>query len=768
MRKVTSRLLAAGFAAIVMSACQDSVAIVQPPPPPPPPPPPTVDATVTIQGMRTIPGNAPVNPTVVFGDINVVLNVDEGTQTVTDVSLTLDGAPLACQGISTAVSPGAGVSTAAAADEIECFFNTDDTVGSCVGDQLDARYGNGDHVLGARVTLSDGTTRDASNAQQITLVNSSFIMIGWVDEGNTTIGSNGRLYHGGADLQFGACPVSYNGTVVGTLSMEADDNGGAATSCDQDQGGAAFGGCGDGDLGSGAGAPHTDSASPFVFTMSKKNNDSFDSGSGDAGTGVEDTGAGVGHEVFTVGSVFDADGLNVTSEFGGGYLGGFWVDLVPPRVNCSAGCAGFAASEIVVNEPAAGSSTMMTWYSDADFSLSNVREEGSGYAFGSGASMDIGDCSDTDNSDGLDSTPFVPLFSDVSGTDDLDEDDWSAGDDAFGGTDAGNDCYLGELRTLMDEVGNAANLADPAAIPMQIQTLTSLGVDRTAADISAQQPAATITVLNPDANANGMVCADAGDCTLMLSALDPDLGSGDPGSQVDETGCAGVCGSIIATIDDGPGTTNDDEDLDVNDNGTAAPVPATTAQDYVVLLTSGTGTFPLADGAYTITVDVDDNALDPNTGSHTYSFILDDTAPVFGALNPAPVGSAGTDASAIVMTIGGTINDANIIKDAELEVYVDGTDNIGTGFDGVCDSATDFKLSVSGGDIDRNDIDHENGTNTIAFNESFTINQPDAVARSLNYCFIHKAQDEAVLKTGTATGNSSSLSTLVVVVWNVG
>ena len=128
------------------------------------------------------------------------MNVDEGTQTVTDVSLTLDGAPLACQGISTAVSPGAGVSTAAAADEIECFFNTDDTVGSCVGDQLDAAYNNGDHVLGARITLSDGTTRDAANAQQITLVNSSFIMIAMVDEGNTVIGSNGRLYHGGADL----------------------------------------------------------------------------------------------------------------------------------------------------------------------------------------------------------------------------------------------------------------------------------------------------------------------------------------------------------------------------------------------------------------------------------------------------------------------------------------------------------------------------------------------------------------------------------------
>ena len=254
---------------------------------------------------------------------------------------------------------------------------------------------------------------------------------------------------------------------------------------------------------------------------------------------IEDGATGIGHEVFTTGSVFDENGLNVTSEFGSGYLGDFWVDLVPPRVNCSVLCAGFAASEIVIDEPAAGSSTMTGWYSAGDFSLSNVREAGSGYAFGSGASMDIGDCSDTDNSDASDGTDFVPLFSNVASIDDLDEDDWELGGDGFAGTDAGNDCYLGELRTLMDAAGNAADLSDPGAIPMQIQTLTALGVDRTAADLSNPQPAPAVTILN--------------DVTLMFDALDADLGSGDPGSQVDETGCAALCTSIIATIDDGPG-----------------------------------------------------------------------------------------------------------------------------------------------------------------------------------------------------------------------
>ncbi|PWG73545.1 hypothetical protein DF186_22525, partial [Enterococcus hirae] len=52
-----------------------------------------------------------------------------------------------------------------------------------------------------------------------------------------------------------------------------------------------------------------------------------------------------------------------------------------------------------------------------------------------------------------------------------------------------------------------------------------------------------------------------------------------------------------------------------------------------------------------------------------YGFNLDATPPVHGALNPAPVGSSGTDASAWLMTIGGSIDDANVIDRARLTVY---------------------------------------------------------------------------------------------------
>ena len=776
MRKVTKRLLVAGFAAMVVGACQDSVSVVQPPPPPPPPTAPVVQATVTIQGLRAIPANTSVNPTAVAGDINVVLNVQENDETVTKVDLLLDGAPIGCANISANMAPGDGVSLSSSggADVVECFWNTDDVQGTCVGNQLPPAFPNGTFTLGAQVTLSDGSTRTASNEQQVTLINSSFIMVGLVSEaGNQVIGSNGRLYHGGGDIDFGACPVSYGGTDVGSVSLvAADDPSFPNSTCDQDQAGTAHGACGDGDLGSGAGVPQTDASPPFVYTLATSNNDSFASGSGDAGTGVEDLGTGAGHTFMVTGSVFDANGMNVTSEFAGGMgaMTGFWVDMVPPRVNCSAGCAAFAASELTIDHPAPGSSTTVSWFSTGNFGLSNVMENGAGWSFGAGASMDVGDCSVAANSDAADVTPFVPLFADVSGIGDVTEEDPAIGTDGFAGTDSGNDCYLGELRSLADDVGNATSLLDPGAIPAQIQTATAFGKDATGPVVTNPLPALPGMVLNPDADANqgfneatgaADACADLGDCTLMMDALDPNLASGDPGSGLDDVACslAGGCTMMGATVVSGP--TGSSATLPLNECDGPIGQVGVTCTDELVDPDFSVELFGEPDGAYTINANFQDLAWSANPTTEQFVFILDDTAPIFGALNPAPVGSAGTDASAIVITIGGTINDANIIDTAVLSVF--------SSVDADCATAGDnTKLSVTGGAIDRNDIEVANGTNAVSFNETFTIQQPSTAMTTSNYCFIHSATDEAVLKDGTDTGNSSSLKTLVVVVWNAG
>ncbi|MFV1987134.1 MAG: hypothetical protein ACC682_07620, partial [Gemmatimonadota bacterium] len=363
MRKVTKRLLVAGFAALVVSACQDSVSIVQPPPPPPPPPPPGIDATVTIQGLRTIPANSPVNPTAVFGDINVLLNIEEGDNTVTTVDLLFDGTPLGCQAISTNTTPGDGValSSSAAGDVVECFWNTDGVAGACVGEQLPPAFANGTAVLGARITLDDGTTREASNTQTVTLINGDFVMVAEMFDLPGQIGANGRPYWGGpADrdgdgtdentVAWAACPVSYNGTTVGSLELYGYTDGGT----------------GDVDLGSGPGNLHTDAASPFVWTADPADN-----------TGTQDSPFADGHELLLGGSIFDDNGLNVTSQF---FQGGIdhdetmYLDFMAPVVAVGAeievGGASVAGGE---------------YFSGGPFGLTMVTDNGVGFTFGTGA-----------------------------------------------------------------------------------------------------------------------------------------------------------------------------------------------------------------------------------------------------------------------------------------------------------------------------------------------------------------------------------------------
>ncbi|MCG8468010.1 MAG: hypothetical protein MJB57_07320, partial [Gemmatimonadetes bacterium] len=212
-----------------------------------------------------------------------------------------------------------------------------------------------------------------------------------------------------------------------------------------------------------------------------------------------------------------------------------------------------------------------------------------------------------------------------------------------------------------------------------------------------------------------------------------DLASGDPGSGVN-----------------GGAATAEDEDEN------ALTVTFTGPDTYSVDISG------LADGPHTVSNTVPDLAMDANDLTFDISFNLDDTAPTFGALDPAPVGSAGTDANAIVITIGGTINDANIIDSAVLSIW----NNVA----GVCNDGDDVKLAVGSdpNESDVNDVDLTDGTGAISFNQSFTVQQPSAAAVTVNYCFLIVAEDEAVLKDGTDTGNSNSLTSIVAVTWNAG
>jgi len=731
MRKVSKGLLVTGFAALVMSACQDSVSIVQPAPPPPPPPPATVEASVTIQGLRTIPGNAPVNPTMVMNDINVVLNVDEGTETVTQVDLLLDGVAIGCQQTAGNVAPGEGVSLSAASDVIECFFDSDAVAGACVGDQLAAAIDNGDYTLGARITTSESLTRDASNDQAITIGNSDFIVVAH-NQGQAIV-SGGVTYFGGPeDLDgdgtddnvnsFAACPVSYNGTVVASMGLQAT-NGFTAPL----------------DLGSGLGVTDTDTSTPFVWVVDSGDNSVVEDD-------VNTNGLTAGQTVSTAGIILDENALNVTAQFAGTSMGPLFFDFLAPQPNTG------GVSEVTLD---GGSFAASTWYSAGDFGLSFVAENGVGWSFGNGASVDVGDCSDADNNDADPSTGFVTVVAGAMAMSDHPEDDWELGGDGFAGADAGGlDCYQAELQALADDLGNAFDLTGLATT---IQSLNDYGADFTEPAVTNPRPDATVTVFNPSDISDFGTCVGPLACTMLFDASDPDLVSGDPGSGIDETACNPCNAMINLELVVTPGGGNDGEDMNV--------VLAGPPGEYIIDFTASPSgaTIPLVDGDYEMLLTLDDLATPANTGSYTWTFNLDDTPPTHGALNPAPVGApGGTQAVGIVMTIGGTIDDANIIDTATLEIY-DSTN-------GTCNDGDDVLLSEgsAAGEVDDNSRDLENGTNAVAFNETFTVQGPATASRPVTQrvCWLISAEDEAVLRDGTDTGNSSMLATGVDIAWN--
>jgi hypothetical protein len=164
----------------------------------------------------------------------------------------------------------------------------------------------------------------------------------------------------------------------------------------------------------------------------------------------------------------------------------------------------------------------------------------------------------------------------------------------------------------------------------------------------------------------------------------------------------------------------------------------------------------LTDGAYGWTTQIADRAEKiPNVTVVTQNIIVDTSDPVHGALNPPPVGSPGTDASSIVMIIGGTVNDVSVIGPATVTVS-------SIASPGLCSASTVLAVPA---DIDRNAVSIADGTNAIAFNETFTVNEP-AGSGTITYCFDVLATDAARSKTGTGTGNTATLTTQVDVTWN--
>lgn len=282
------------------------------------------DASVTITGIRTIAG-PPVNPSSVSGDVVVELDVQAGAFGLESIDLLIDGFPIACNQISGSIAPRLSGSAQSRIQMVECLLGTDDVSGACVGNQLNPRFFNGSHVLGARITLADATTRTAANTQDLFFTNANHVSVRHLPgsaigdpanaNGQGIIGTNGRQYWGGpADLdgngfddnnvRFAACPVAYDGTSVGSIHLAGQSTSGPVSV----------------NLGSGSGNPAPDPSAPFIWSVAPTLNSSLS----------DDPFSGTGHVIGSFIGVFDVGGANVTSRFTRMPLDLFWMDFAAP------------------------------------------------------------------------------------------------------------------------------------------------------------------------------------------------------------------------------------------------------------------------------------------------------------------------------------------------------------------------------------------------------------------------------------------------------
>ena len=158
------------------------------------------------------------------GDIWVVLDVQNNDETVAGIALTLGDHEIQCRGAAPDQAAPAGLAESGGQVEYNCRLNTAAIEGECMGEQVSPMYANGNLTLGAFITTADGERRDAAAPQPVTLKNSSYVMI--AHNAGKSVTKDGLKFYGGPGADdnmnsFSACAVSYEGTDVGALTLEA-------------------------------------------------------------------------------------------------------------------------------------------------------------------------------------------------------------------------------------------------------------------------------------------------------------------------------------------------------------------------------------------------------------------------------------------------------------------------------------------------------------------------------------------------------------------
>ena len=670
------------------------------------------EATVVISRLLDANRQQISDPSGIAGTIYAVLDVQSNDETWTEIGLTLNGetvSPL-CRGTggtSADVAVGPGLA-AAGQVEIECVLKTDDVLGECVGMQLEPKYANGEYELSAFLTTDAGDRREVVASQPIELGNSNFVQIAHVPGSASELGNHtkGLTFYGGPAVEgnvnmFHACPVAYDGTVVGSMQLST-----VVTDTEQNlvdapgptfrtrRGGPAF---------------PVDDEAPFTWSIIT---DWWSGNHAYWSEGAENVPGETETWIVNSGIITDPNGLDVGSKFrsaGEAKLGPLHFDYRAP--NTSSDDSQISISRLSGGAPVYGPTSQAYYYDGTGSNpmrlwISDMTERGVGHVYGTTSAIAVGDCSVRANADTRGSTAFTALegYENITHITQLAEEDPVRDAVNDGG---GIDCYVAELQALADRLGNAVDLGEEP----RIRTATTFGVDRTPPVISRERPSEAL-VLNENA--------------LSFEIEDPRFESGEDGSQQRAAAYA-YAGDSRYWV-----TSNHYWSSSVDISTGSATVDITPPQ------TTPTHRFAREE-EHTVYIWARDNA--GNSAFTSFTFTRDHSPPAL-ALSAVPSSFGLTQAASVSVTVAGTLSDATEIRRAFLSIHH-------ADANGACTEENPLASTQVANPVRR----LHNGTNKIEFSEVFTVKKAGD-SGATNYCFFLRAEDDARDANGGGDENS--------------
>ncbi|WP_420441539.1 hypothetical protein [Candidatus Palauibacter sp.] len=692
------------------------------------------EATVVISRLLDANRQQISDPTGISGTIYAVLDVQSRDETWTEIGLTLNGetvTPL-CRGTGGSSADAiAGPGLAAAGQvEIECALKTNAVVGECAGMPLMPKYANGAYELSAFLTTDDDATREVVATLPIALDNSNRVDIAF-SPGSEHVLDRGVPTYGGPSGEanmntFHACPVSFDGTEVGKISLVAKSTGPGGAQPHQPGTSLSFT------------APTTMPAESFKgMPADREGLFTWDANSAWNGD-VEDEGPGGREHWVEIEKIENAAGLDVRNDFATAPAGPYYFDFKAPVP----GAILIGDTAVVADAHYSDKAYPGTVKRTNTIRLSSITDGGVGVD-STTIMIGVGDCSAEANNTAVAKanlpdrtmTPFEAVHT-FAGKDQghvsaLDEED--ATRDGPGKDSNGLDCYVAELTGLADNLGNAWMGGDKT--PDSWLQTDNFGVDKTAAMLDDIEP-----------DLAGLVFNQAPE--MEFEVRNPDLGSGDAGTALD---------TLTSTAKWGKGYADPAGKVNLPKVGIEATV------DLDASVTA-------MEGAKSVRVTVSDGAVPPNLAGYTFGFVFDKTPATYsiGGRTQGDINPGG--ATSVQVSVEGTVTDEfSNLETAELRLlfapggtcYADTLEELealealpGDTVAAVLakrDAVIPSRLGVG---KNRHKRDLADGTaKSASLNSTFTIARANPTAGPETYCFRLDVED--VARTAGARASSS-------------